>query len=212
MVNQMNRVIQYLKLLIISWFTRGKKLWNKIWNKNNEKEILEVHEEEKLTSSDKYNSLFSNRRTIGELPVSERHWDKIMHSLPENFIIPNTDSCILLNEMKATAYDRLFIKASPAPQLFVDRDIWGKIKNNLPSSYLLPTPVFEDSIGPMRSEYYDHLFDIVSETKKVTVDNRIWEQINKNLPVNYKLPIPWSVLNVRPALENSPTLMKHHFI
>lgn len=202
MVNQMSRIIQYIKLFFLTWFIKAKQLWKRIWIFIFPQETIEELEDTKYIPADKYDSIFSVEQKTKRVFVSESVWDQIKESVPDSFTLPNPHFIKLFTAMKADSYDRIFHHPPSVPLLYVDSDVWIKIIENLPKGYLLPTPLFEDVMGPMRSEYYDNIFSKSFGTTKNVVDNRVWERIKKNLPDNYVLPNPSSILRVYPSHDD----------
>ncbi|WP_144510779.1 hypothetical protein [Bacillus sp. FJAT-22090] len=201
-------MIQYIKLLIISWFVKGKIVWKRIWNSLFTKNITE--EETSFVSHEKYDSMFSSKETNEDILVSERVWDKIQHTISDKAVFPNPKSVGLIKSMESDTLDSLFQKPDSTSKVYVDLTIWNNIEKNLPSNYLLPAPLFERVTKPMSSEYYDSLFSRSLGAKKVFVDNQVWEPIMKNLPDAYTIPAPNVEILKRPSQGNGhiPILIK----
>ncbi|MBU0940683.1 MAG: hypothetical protein KKD36_04525 [Bacteroidetes bacterium] len=202
----MNRILQYFKLLLLSWFAKGKSLWKKIWiSLYPEKEFLDPHEESNNINSQKYHSIFNSTTSTSELLVSENVWNKIQSSLsPQRYRIPNPSSLNIIKTMSSDTFNHLFQKDYHSPHLFVDPFVWNQITKFLPQSYVLPNPVFDNLSKPMTGKYYENLFPSTNESNNKTfVDHTVWEPIKKNLPNNYSLPIPLTKLPFNEHIDMS---------
>lgn len=202
----MSRVIQYIKLFFISLFIKGKALWNRIWSSIfPQNDTVEAEEEEiNFVSPEKYDSMFLSKEKSKDIRVSEKVWDQIKQTAPQQLVFPNPKSVSVIESMKADSFNNLFDKPAPAPQVFVDLNVWNKVAGNLPQEYVLPTPLFGKVTRPMNSEYYDSLFLRTIGSEKVFVDNRVWEQVINNLPTEYIIPNPHANILIRPSQGNGP--------
>ena len=191
----MKRLLLYIKLLLLSWFSKGKSLWQRIWSFYQTEDAFEESIPDSIyIGADKYNPLFEDEAVISNFLVSEQIWDKIYYSLPLGYLLPNGSSKDTLNTMRADSFDGLFSKPISTPSLFVDINIWNKISHTVSQVYKLPNPAFDSVIKPMKGSYYEHLFSQQAEEadKQTFVDNLIWEPIKKHLPKTYILPNPSS--------------------
>lgn len=161
-----------------------------------------VEEETNFVSSKKYDSMFLSKETNNDVRVSEKVWDQIKQTAPEQLVFPNPKSISVIESMKGDSFNYLFHKPTPTPQVFVDLNVWNKVLSNLPEEYVLPTPLFGKVTKSMNSEYYDSLFLRTIGSEKVFVDNRVWEQVIKNLPTEYIIPNPDENISIRPSQGN----------
>jgi len=192
MVKTMTRITLYFKLLILSWYSKGKALlktiWIKIRNLFNSTNIIEDTSEPSYIYSEKYHTLFKSTGTQEVVVVSEQVWDQIQQSLPPDFIMPNPDILALFQSMSSNTYDKMFNNPSSLPHLFVDTSLWNQITHVIPQSYILPNPVFDKITTPMSEKYYKNIFAKETNSKQVFVDNSVWEPIKNSLPTKYLLP------------------------
>ena len=193
MVKAMTRIILFFKLLLLSWYSKGKILlksfWVKIRNLFFSPKFIEDPPETSYINSEKYHSLFKSTGTKDVVIVSEQDWNQIQQSLPSGFIMPNPVILDLFQSMSSDSYDNLFNNPSSLPHLFVDTTLWNHITHALPQSYILPNPVFDKITAPMSDKYYENIFSKEIKTdKQIFVDNNIWEPIKNSLPKEYFLP------------------------
>jgi hypothetical protein len=193
MVKTMTRIILYFKLLLLSWYSKGKSLFQTIWDKIrtsfHSPKFIEDTPETSYIYSEKYHSLFKSIGTQDVVIVSEQVWDQIQQSLPQNYIMPNPVIMALFQSMSSDSYDNMFNNPSSIPHLFVDNKLWNDITHVLPQSYILPNPVFDKITKPMSDKYYETIFSKEIKTdKQVFVDNKLWEPIKNSLPKKYSLP------------------------
>ena len=152
MVNQMSRMIQYIKLFFISLLVKGKALWKRIWSSIFPQDVIDEVEETTFVSPEKYESMFLSKETNKDIRVSERVWDQIKQAAPEQLVFPNPKSISVIESMKADSFNNLFQEPTPTPLVFVDLDVWNKVASNLPKEYVLPTPLFwrSDEVNEQR--------------------------------------------------------------
>lgn len=206
----MSRMIQYIKLFFISLLIKGRALWKRIWGSIFPRNAI-AEEETTFVSPEKYDSMFLSKEKGKDIRVSEKVWDQIKQTVPEQLVFPNPKSVSVIKAMKADSFNYLFHKPTATSQVYVDLNVWNKVVINLPEEYVLPTPLFGKVTKPMNSEYYDSLFLQTIGSEKVFVDNRVWEQIIKNLPTEYIIPNPRANILIRPSQGNGhiPKLIKH---
>ena len=193
MVETMTRIILFFKLLLLSWYSKGKTLLKSFWVKIRKlffsPKFIEDPPETSYIFSEKYHSLFKSTGTKDVVIVSEQVWNQIQQSLPPDFIMPNPDNLELFQSMSSDSYDNLFNNPSSLPHLIVDTTLWNHITHALPQSYILPNPLFDKITAPMSDVYYDNIFSKEIKTdKQIFVDNNIWEPIKNSLPKEYFLP------------------------
>ena len=114
-----------------------------------------------LINSYEYNSLFSIPISTQNTFVSGLEWEKIIESVPQNFVLPNPESIAVFQKMKGDSYNLPFTNKTLTSNIFVDSQTWEAILQNLPIDYQLPHLLVLNTFKPMDTDSYRSIFSLL---------------------------------------------------
>jgi hypothetical protein len=136
----MFKLIDFFKYIFFICWWKAADLWKRTWRKkqNDGAEILnDLRSDIILINIDQYHSLFASPTRHPEIFMPRPVFDKIIHNLPPNYVLPELKTLRRIIE----AYNK------PVPVLHetgtIDNQVLDKIKASLPGNYILPLPVGE---------------------------------------------------------------------
>lgn len=194
----MYKLIEFFRYIFFICHWKTVDLWNRI-RKNKTADssnfLINEHANVVLLNLERYNSLFAAPTSNPEIYMPKPIFDKIIHSLPPSYVIPDLKSLKLIID----AYNNPapYYEKQEADDYQTDYQIVEKIKSALPADYILPLPIGTRNSQPV----------FLPEAPSINIVKTFAPKVSANLTKSGVLQTPLNTINSN-AVDKVPPIPK----